>query len=216
MCDAASDDIAEGSALDAMIAQVPDHNTQAIFRLMRAESHHQYLNYCSVVQGAVATMQQSLNQEMASLRSGPLPLFIAADVQHSDSSNQSSPKSHSNGGSFSCNSSLTDRDVMSQDGVVIGLKCLFCPHYHVIEKSHCQHYERFLGRVESGERYCGKCIIPDHHWICRLEGFGDCTKEIVRKFFSIYLSHLHSGNAKNIDSGRASSLVAWLNSLPRS
>jgi hypothetical protein len=227
MCDASTDDFAEGSALDAMIAQVPDHNTQAIFRLMRAESRHQYLNYCAVVQGAVATMQQSFNQEMASFRSsvmqppmpiasGPLPQFIAADVQHSGSSNQSSPKSLSNGGSFSCNSSLTDRDIMSQDGVVIGLKCLFCSHYHVIEKSHCQHYDRLLGRVESGERYYGKCIIPDNHWVCRLEGFGDCKKEIVRKFFSIYLSHLHSGNEKNIDHGRASSLVAWLISLPRS
>lgn len=227
MGDAATDDFAEGPALDAMIAQVPDQHTQTIFRLMRAESLHQYRNYCAVVQGAVASMQQSFTQQMASFRSSvnqppmpiavcPLPQFIAADAQHSGSSNQSSPKSASNGGSFSCNSSLTDRDIMSQDGVVIGLKCLFCSHYHVIEKSHCQHYDRLLGRVESGERYYGKCIIPDNHWICRLEGFGGSKKEIVQKFFSIYLSHLHSGNEKNIDPGRASSLVAWLNSLPRS
>lgn len=227
MGDAATDDFAEGLALDVMIAQVPDRNTQTIFRLMRAESLHQYQNYCAVLQGAVATMQQSFTQEMASFRSsvvlppmpiavGSLPQFIAADAQHSSSSNQSSPKSVSNGGSFSCNSSQTDRDIMSQEGVVIGLKCLFCSHYHVIEKSHCQHYDRLLGRVDSGERYYGKCIIPDNHWICRLEGFGDSKKEIVRKFFSTYLSHLYSGNEKNIDPGRASSLVAWLNSLPRS
>ena len=227
MGDAATNDFAEGLALDAMIAQVPDQNTQTIFRLMRAESLHQYQNYCAVLQGAVATMQQSFTQEMASFRSSvvlppmpiavcSLPQFIAADAQHSGSSHQSSPKSASNDGSFSCNSSLTDRDIMSQDGVVIGLKCLFCSHYHVIEKSHCQHYDRFLGRVESGERYYGKCIIPDNHWIYRLEGFGSSKKEIVRKFFSIYLTHLHRGNEKNIDPGRASSLVAWLNSLPRS
>jgi hypothetical protein len=209
---------AQSSLLDDKISEITDPHVQEVMKLMRAENQHHYASYCSVVQSAVSTLELSFQRHMESWRQLPpvplapdsLPQFIvAAD----GNSSQSSPKSSSCGVSLS--SSMSDRlAILSQDGgSVVGLKCLFCFHYHVIEKSHYQHYDRFLTRYESGKRYGGKCCIPDNHWLFSLVGFGDSKEAIVRKFITNYLSHLHSGNEKTIDPHRAAALVAWLNSI---
>lgn len=216
-------DAASNDHIAVMITQVSDSHVQEVLRLMHHANQHQFQSYCSVVTKAVADMQQSFHSEIAYARSGAmyapmpvqpqpeLPLFIDANVRSSNSS----PSLHSDG-SFSSHSSMTDRvAIRSTNGSIIGLKCLFCHHYHVIEKSHCQHYDRLLSRIESGERYCGKCVIPDAHWIFQLHGFGDSKAAIVRKFITTLLSHLRSGNEKSIDPIRAGCVVQWLDSLPR-
>ena len=200
------------SLLEAKISEIADPHVQEVMQLMRAESQHHYHNYCSVLQSAVSTLQHSIDawrpQPPIPLAPGELPQYIVAE----GGSSQSSPKSASCG--ISLTSSMTDRSlILSQEGGVVCLKCLFCVHYHIIEKSHYQHYDRLLTRFESGKRYSGKCCIPDNHWIFSVDGFGDSKEAIGRKFISTYLSYLHSGNEKHIDPQRAAALVAWLNSI---
>jgi hypothetical protein len=219
LIDAESDD-----NIAVLITRVADSQVQAVLRLMHSANQHQFQSYCSVVTKAVADMQQSFLSAMTYERSGMmhppmplapqpvLPLFIDANPR----SSSSSPSTDTGGGSFSSHSSMTDGvAIRSSDGALIGLKCLFCHHYHVIEKSHCQHYDRLLSRVETGERYFGKCVIPDTHWIYQLAGFGESKEAIARKFITTLLSHLRSGNEKSIDPSRAGCLVQWLQSLSR-
>ena len=204
--------------IDVMISQVADRQVQDVLRVMHQQHQKQYQSYVDVVEGAVSRMQQSFNERLHPPPM-PVPLFIEAQGRSSPGvGGSSSPKFGSDsGGSFSCHSSMTDSvAIKSQEGAIVGLKCLFCPHFHLIEKSHYQHYDRMLSRLETGVPYSGKCFIPDTHWLFRLVGFGDNRLDIVRKFLSTLLSHLHSGNEKAIDPVRAANVVAWLSSLPRS
>ena len=204
--------------IDVMISQVADRQVQDVLRVMHQQHQKQYQSYVDVVEGAVSRMQQSFNERLHPPPM-PVPLFIEAQGRSSPGvGGSSSPKFGSDsGGSFSCHSSMTDSvAIKSQEGAIVGLKCLFCPHFHLIEKSHYQHYDRMLSRLETGVPYSGKCLIPDTHWLYRLVGFGDNRLDIVRKFLSTLLSHLHSGNEKAIDPVRAANVVAWLSSLSRS
>jgi hypothetical protein len=214
---------------DSMIDSISDRHIQNTLRAMRAENDRQYNLYRRALDDCVADIKTSFRaeiQSLAAVNAPPVPLsvnqfpeFIQASVQF-ESSGQSSPhqaSSHDSSQSFSVASSMTDRaDVVCQNGHIIALRCLFCTHYHFIEKSHYQHLDRLLTRLESGESYSGKCVVTDSHWLFQHYGVGQSKLDAVRLFIRQYLSHLHAGNDKNINPDRAAKLVTWLDSHHRS
>jgi hypothetical protein len=216
--------------VDTMIDRVSDRHVQDALREIVAQNERQYSMYCRALEDCVSDIKTTVRSELRSLAAinvcaPPVPLganqypeFIQACVPLS-SSGQSSPHVASSRGSsqsLSASSSMTDRaDIVCDKGHIIGLKCLFCTHYHVIEKSHCQHLDRLLSRLESGESYSGKCVIPDGHWLYLHFGDGVSKLDAARSFIRMYVSHLHSGNDKNIHPDRAFKLVSWLDSFHR-
>jgi hypothetical protein len=215
-----------------MIDRVSDRNVQAVLREMQAQNIRHYTMYQQSMMQCVDDIKSTVRSEIQLLASlsacappvplngMPYPEFIQASIPNGrESSGQSSPhvsSSQNSSQSLSATSSLTDRpDIVCDNGQIIGLKCLFCTHYHFIEKSHYQHLDRLLTRLEQGEPYSGKCVIPDTHWLYLTFGVGDSKLNAVRLFIRNYLSFLQSGNEKGIHPDRAVRLITWLDSLPR-
>ena len=213
-------------SVDSLIDAISDRNVKNALREMQAQSVRQFHMYNQTLKDCVDEIKVSFRTEMQSFAAAnacapPAPVgaqqyppFIHATAAFGGSG-ASSPHldSSTSNQSLSATSSMTDRpDVVCEGGHIIGLKCLFCPHYHFIEKSHYQHFDRLLTRVESGEPYQGRCVIPDSHWLYHHYGVGQSQRDSVVLFIRRYLSHLHSGNDKNIHPERAIQLVAWLDS----
>jgi hypothetical protein len=215
-----------------MIDRVSDRNVQAVLREMQAQNVRHYRLYEQSMLQYVDDIKSTVRSEIQSLVSlnvcappvplngMPYPEFIQASIAMGrNSSGQSSPhvsSSQNSGDSLSATSSLTDRpDIVRDNGQIMGMKCLFCTHYHFLEKSHYQHLDRLLTRLEKSEPYSGKCVIPDTHWLYLSFGVGDSKLNAVRLFIRKYLSFLQSGNEKGIHPDRAIRLITWLDSLPR-
>jgi len=207
---------APGADADTMISLVPDYHLRHTLLQMQAESrrlheaqHRSLASFSSMLQN-VATDVRNLVLQSGTAPPVVYPQFIEA---------AGSPTLRSNSGSVSSYtppSSLTDGSEIAGVGSVspVVLKCLFCRHFHVREKSHCQHYSRLRDRVVGEEHYTGECVIPDNHWIYRNFGkAGQSEKEVVSSFISTYLAFLASSNEKSINPERAARLCAWLQSL---
>lgn len=188
-----------------MIDRVSDRNVQAVLREMQAQNVRHYSLFQQSMLKCVDDIKSTVRSEIQSLVSlnlyappvpldgMPYPEFIQASIpMRRDSSGHSSPhgaSSRNSSQSISATSSWTDRpDIVCDNGQIIGLKCLFCTHYHFIEKSHYQHLDRLLTRLEQGESYSGKCVIPDTHWLYLTIGVGDsneCCSFVHSKVFII-------------------------------
>ena len=148
-----------------------------------------------------------LQQLRSTIANPPVyPQFVNAAGSMSSSG---SPKS------LPCSSSSEGVSYQSGDqsasAELIGLKCLFCAHVHFKEKSHTQHLDRLLKRVNSGEAYSGHCVVPSDHWL--FNSFGGSPEDAVSAFIKKYVSFLASSNDRNVDPVRASKLHAWIQSL---
>jgi len=221
-------DAVSQSSVDSMIDGISDHHVQHTLRVMQAHNDRQFGMYRQALADCAEDIKTSLLGQFQLMASSlscapPVPVgavvypsFIQAGaVSGSSDSSPVVPSSQGSNQSLSATSSFTDRpDVKCHDGQIIGLKCLFCPHYHFIEKSHYQHMDRLLTRFETGVPYSGKCVIPDSHWLY-LQFPGKSKVEAVREFIRQYLSFLYSGNEKRIDPEHAVRLVNWLDSLHR-
>jgi hypothetical protein len=207
--------------VDGMIAAVSDTHVRDTLSRMQAENRRFQEDHSRQIQ-SFSSILLSVAADVRALASKsnyapPLPQYIAA-AGDSPVLRSLTP-SDSQTSSFTPPSSLTDKTELaagnSRSAVV--LKCLFCTHYHVIEKSHCQHYTRLRDRFVNSEQYNGPCSIPRDHWIFRNFGTaGQDESEIVQNFIQKYLSHLASSNEKNVNPQRAAQLCAWLETIPRS
>jgi hypothetical protein len=208
--------VGPGADADSMISLVPDYHLRNTLLQMQAESrclheaHHRSLASFSSMLQNVATDVRNLVVQSGTAPPVVYPQFIEA---------AGTPTLRSNSGSvssFTPPSSLTDSsEIAGLESVSpVVLKCLFCPHFHVREKSHCQHYSRLRDRVVDEEHYTGQCVIPGNHWIYRNFGKADQSeKEVVSSFITTYLSFLASSNEKSINPERAARLSAWLQTI---
>jgi hypothetical protein len=208
--------------VESMIAAVSDSHVRDTLSRMQAdnrrfqdEHNRQFQSFSSILL-SVAEDVRTLANKSSSAPPVVYPQFIAAaddsPTLHSLSA------SDSQASSFTPPSSLTDKAELGVgSGSVVVLRCLFCHHYHTIEKSHCQHYTRLRDRYVNSEHYSGRCIIPRNHWIfTNFATAGQSDVEVVQNFVQKYLSHLASSNDKNVDPQRAAKLCAWLETIPRS
>jgi hypothetical protein len=216
--------LAPGAQIDVdhMISSVTDVHIRAVLWQMHADNQRQHDNHQREM-SLVTSMLQHVAADVRSLasqsKSAPpvvYPQFVGAAGDSPKS--QSFSDLSSDPLSISAPSSLTDKvECQVGSGSVVVLRCLFCCHYHTIEKSHCQHYIRLRDRYVKSEHYTGKCVIPSNHWIFQNPAFGGASEtEVIRNFIEKYLSHLASSNDKNINPERAAQLCSWLESIPRS
>lgn len=202
--------------IDEMIASVQDDHVRDTMSMLLAENRRFRLEYNRQMEcfsGVLFSVAADVKTLASRANSPPLPQFISAVDRDPLTPDLTAT------GSDTQPSSLTDRSEFAScdSRCAIVLKCLFCPHYHAIEKSHHQHYSRLRDRFLNSEPYSGKCRIPLDHWIFRsFGGAGQDPSQIVSNFMQKYLSFLASGNEKNINPERAAQLCAWLESIPRS
>jgi hypothetical protein len=198
-----------------LISALGDRHVQSVLREMHDHNTRSFDRITGLLSAAMIEMQ-SCSRDMQWVKStwqaqfAPLPpssFPVFEDVR--------TPSARSSTPSGSLNSVMTDDPVtVAASTGVIGLRCLFCNHHHVLEKSHYQHYDRLLQRVVSDTPYSGSCVIPSDHWLFKHFGGPNVSPcDAVRLFIQKYLSFLQHGNAAYIDPGRAANVAAWLSSL---
>jgi hypothetical protein len=208
---------APGDDVHSLISAISDRQVQAALHKMNENNAASFNRVFGMI-SSVVTEMQSHSKDMQWMKTtwqaqfAPLPPASFPVFQEGRT-----PSARSSTPSGSLHSVMTDgSDAVATAGSagVIGLRCLFCNHQHVLEKSHYQHYDRLLKRVVSGAAYSGSCVIPSDHWLFRHFGGPNVSQtDAIRLFINKYLSFLQHGNESFIDPGRAAKVADWLMSL---
>jgi hypothetical protein len=210
-------------AIDEMINGVDCQHLQLTLRsLLRLSSpQHAQFDHVHSVLVELSMMLKDTKVELISTKSELMSTKFELQQLRSTIANPpvypqfvNAAGSMSSASPIACSSSsegVSDQSGDSSENAKLGLKCIFCTHVHFKEKSHTQHLDRLLKRVNSGELYSGHCAVPSDHWLFR--SFGGSPQDAISTFIKTYVSFLASSNDRNIDPVRASKLHAWIQSL---